>query len=174
MTEIKLTKDIDNLRSIYYRNNDQKYFFGPKTKKQSLYMLIAIIVFPFFAIYTLSIDDSWFFILGSVFLSLLIYDYWRVAKPIIDWKKSVESFLKKTALVNDLRFKYNEEYFVHIQDQEELKQNWEIIEKAIINNEFIWLLSDTNVLLPKKSMRSSEFQTLSTLISEKVKNVEKN
>lgn len=174
MTEIRLIKDIEDLRAIYYRDNNQKYFFGPTTKKQSVYLIFAIIAFPFFAVYALNLKDDWLFILGSVFFSLLIYDYWRVAKPIIDWKKSVETFLKKADKIEDLRFKYNEEYFIHIQDNEELKQNWDILEKAIINKEFIWLFSDTNVLLPKSSMKESEYYALSELIVGKVKNVEKN
>jgi hypothetical protein len=173
MTEIRLNIDIEDLREIYYRDNNQKYFFGPKTKKRSAYLTVAIITFPFLAFYALNLKDSWLFILGSVFLSLLIYDFWRVAKPIIDWKKSVETFLKKAEKIEDLRFKYNEKYFIHIQDNEELKQNWDVLVKAIINKKFIWLFSDTNVLLPKRSMNESEYQTLSELITRKVKNVEK-
>ncbi len=86
MTEIKLNTDIQELRSIYYRDNSQKYIFGPNTKKQSTYLLIALIAFPFFSIYALNLKDNWMFILGSVFLSLLCYDFWKVAKPIIAWK----------------------------------------------------------------------------------------
>lgn len=174
MTEIRLNKDIEDIRAIYYSDNNQKYFFGPNTKKQSIYMSIAIIIFPFFAFYALNLKDSWIFILGSVFLSLIIYDYWRVAKPIIEWKKSVEAFLKKAEKTEDLRFKYNDTFFIHIQDNEELKQNWEVIEKATIHEKFIWLFSDTNMLLPKSSMSENEYHALSELISRKVKNVEKN
>jgi hypothetical protein len=173
MTEIRLKKDIEDLRAIYYRDNNQQYFFGPNTKRQSIYLIFAIIAFPFFVVHTLNLKDSWLFILGSVFLSLLIYDFWKVAKPIIDWKKSVETFLKRAEKTKDLRLKYNEDFFIHIQDNEELKQNWEILEKAIINEKFIWLFSDTNVLLPKSSMNDMEYRDLTELISKKVKNVEK-
>lgn len=173
MTEIRLNKNIEDLRAIYYRDNSHKYFFGPNTKKQSIYLTIAVIAFPFFAVYALNLKDSWLFILGTVFLSLLVYDYWKVTKPIIDWKKSVETFLKRAEKTKDLRLKYNEDFFIHIQDNEELKQNWEVIEKAIINERFIWLFSDTNVLLLKSSMNHMEYRDLTELISKKVKNVEK-
>lgn len=173
MTEIKLNVDIEDLRAIYYRDNNQKYFFGPNTKRQSIYLIIAVIAFPFFTVYALNLDDSWLFIFGSVFLSLLVYDFWKVAKPIIDWKKSVEIFLKKAAKTKDLRLKYNEDYFIHIQDSKELKQNWEVIEKAIITKKFIWLFSDANVLLPKSTMNEKEYRDLAEIITEKVKNVEK-
>lgn len=174
MTEITLNKDIEELRAIYFRDNYQKYFFGPSTKKQSVYLIIALIIFPFFVLYALNLKDSLFFILGSFFFLLLIYDYWKVAKPIIEWKKSIETFLKKAEKIEDLRFLYNDIFFIHIQDKEELKQSWDIVEKAIINEKFIWLLSDANVLLPKSSMTENEYQAVSELIFSKVKNVEKN
>ena len=106
-------------------------------------------------------------------LSLLVYDFWRVVKPILVWKKSVETFLKKAEKITDLRLKYNDEFFVYVEDREELKQNWSVLEKAIIDEDFIWLFSDTNVLLPKSSMNESEFHALKELISNKVKNVQK-
>lgn len=174
MTEIRLNIDVNELRTIYFRDNNQKYFFGPNTKKQSVYLTIAIFAFPFFTVYALNLKDSWLFILGSVFLSLIIYDYWRVAKPIINWKKSVETFLSKAEKIKDLRFNYNQECFIHIQDNEELKQNWDVLEKVVVNEKFIWLFSDTNVLLPKSSMGDNEYQTLIELIMKKVKNVAKN
>lgn len=85
----------------------------------------------------------------------------------------MESFLHRAEKTKDLRLKYNEDYFIHIQDNEELKQNWDVLEKAIINERFIWLFSDTNVLLPKSSMNEMEYRDLTELISKKVKNVEK-
>ncbi len=173
MIEIRLNKNIEDLRAIYYIDNNQKYFFGPNTKKQSIFLLIALITFPFFAVYALNLKDSSIFIIGSVFHSLFVYDFWKVAKPIIDWKKSVETFLKRVEKTKDLRLKYNEDYILHIQDNEELKLNWEVIEKAIISEKFIWLFSDSNVLLPKSSMNEMEYRDLAELISKKVKNVEK-
>jgi hypothetical protein len=173
MIEIKLKNNIEDLRAIYYRGNHQKIFFGPNTKKQSIYLILSILVYPFFAFYALNSRDSWFFILGTMFFSLLIYDFWRVAKPILVWKKSVETFLKKAEKITDLRLKYNEVFFVYVEDNEELKQNWSVLEKAIIAEDFIWLFSDTNVLLPKSSMNELEFQALQELISSKVKNVQK-
>ncbi|MFY7942995.1 MAG: hypothetical protein ACOVNZ_00355 [Crocinitomicaceae bacterium] len=174
MTEIQLDVNIDDLRNIYFKENQQKYFFGPKTKKQSLYLILALIMYPFFVFYALNLKDNWLIVFGTIFFSLLIYDYWRVAKPIYSWKKSVERFLHESSKIKYLRFAYNDTYFIHSDDHKELKQNWELIEKATINDQLIWLYSDTDVLLPKKAMSSDEFQALSDLIFEKVKNVSKN
>ncbi len=89
-------------------------------------------------------------------------------------EKSVESFLKKAETIEILRLLYNENFFIHIQDNEELKQHWETIEKALINDRYIWLFSDTNILLPKGSMSEIEYADLSSAILRKVKNVAKN
>lgn len=173
MTEIKLDISVQELRSIYYRNGSQKYFFGPQTKRESTYLVIALIAFPFYVLKTIDMEDECFFILGSIIFCLFVYDWWRVAKPIIDWKKSVEIFLKNAGAISNLTFKYNELFFTHIQDNQELKQNWEIIERAVVNEQYIWLFSNTNVLLPKNSMSDEEFTALTHVVVEKVKNVEK-
>jgi hypothetical protein len=173
MTEIILSKDTAILRAIYYRDRQDKYFFGPATKKQSIYLTITLLAFPFFTLKALSLEDSTLLVMGSIFFSLICYDFWRAAKPIISWRRSVEAFLKKAETIKDLRFMYNDIFFIHIQDQEELKQHWEVVDKAIINDQFIWLYSDSNVLLPKGSMTDVEYQDLKNMVMDKVKNVEK-
>lgn len=173
MTEIILSKDIEILRAIYHRDRQHKIFFGPATKKQSIYVLITTLAFPFFVMKALSFEDSTLLVMGSIFYSLICYDFWRVAKPIIQWKRSVETFLIKAESIKYLRFKYNDTFFIHIQDQEELKQHWEVVDKAIINDQFICLYSDSNVLLPKGSMTDVEYQELKDMVMEKVKNVVK-
>ena len=96
MIEINLKVDVVELRNIYFRDNRQKYFFGPSTKRQSLYLVVAIAVFPFFVMHALNSSyDRWYFVLGSIFFSLLVYDYWKVARPIIKWKKIYFEFSRK-------------------------------------------------------------------------------
>lgn len=174
MIEIKLTKNIKEIRDIYYRNNNQKYYFGPNTVKQSLLFTIALIVFPFFAMYTFNIENKWFFVSVLIGFIVVCYSFWRVVKPIIVWKKSVENFLRRLASIDDFRFKYNEDHFIHIEGKEELKQNWDLIKQAVLNDKFIWLFSDTNILLPKSAMTENEYLALSKLISDKVKYIVKN
>jgi hypothetical protein len=173
MTEIKLKVDVSELRSFYFENNEHRYFFGPNTKKQSTYLLLSLVVYPFYTIHTLNTKDQAFFMFGTILLSLIVNDYLKVALPIIKWKKSVETFLKEAEKIKDLRFIYSDDYVIHISDNQEIKQNWEIIEKAVINDRFIWLFSDNNILLPKNAMKEEEYQALIELIKIKVKNVEK-
>lgn len=175
MIEINLKVDVVELRNIYFRDNRQKYFFGPGTKRQSLYLVVAIAVFPFFVMHALnSTYDRWYFVLGSIFFSLLVYDYWKVARPIIKWKKSILNFLEKVKHTQTLTFHYNETYYIHTQDSQQLKQNWSAVEQAIIDDQCIWLLSDKNILLPKSSMRNDEYNALSQTIMNQVQHVERN
>ena len=174
MTEIKLTKNIKDIRAIYYRNNNQQYYFGPNTKKQSLLFTVVLILFPFFAIYTFNLENKWFFVSVLICFIVACYSFWKVVKPIIVWKKSIENFLKRIEIIDDFRFKYNEDYFIHIEGKEELKQSWDLIKQAVLNDKFIWLFSDTNILLPKSAMSENEYLALSKLISDKVKYIVKN
>jgi hypothetical protein len=172
-TDITLKPDLNDIREIYFRANNHKYFFGPETKRQSIYLVLVLIGFPFFAVFALNQRENWYFVLGCIFFSLNVYDFWKVAKPIITWKKSVLKFLKEAADTKVLELKYNDVFFIHIQDQNELKQEWVVIDRAILNSRFIWLFSNTSILLPKSSMREEEFIRLSNVVMEKVKNVEK-
>jgi len=113
ITEIDLKTDLNDLREIYFRDNKQKYFFGPETKRQSIYLVLAIVIFPFFAVHalTLNSDNRWYFPLGCIFFSLLVYDFWKVASPIIKWKKSVLLFLEKAEKIKVLKLKYTDDLF---------------------------------------------------------------
>jgi hypothetical protein len=58
MKEINLNIDLNELRSIYYESDSQIHFFGPNTKKQSLYLVISVFVYPFFAWYSINKKKS--------------------------------------------------------------------------------------------------------------------
>ncbi len=173
MTEIKMSVDIDDLRSIYFRDNQHKLFFGQSTKKQSTFLIIGVILVPPLAFYSWYIQELGLLLFAIIFLFAVVYEFWKAARNVIQWRKSVEEFLTKAENTKDLRLSYNETSFVHIHDNDTLKQDWTIIEKAVINERLIWLFSDTNVLLPRSSMSELEFDHLSKLITSKVKNVQK-
>lgn len=172
--EITLKLDIKDIKSIYFEGNKQKYFFGPETKRQSLFLVMFILIYPVFAYYALKSTDSSYFIWGSILLSFLVYHFLDVAKPIYKWKKSILKFLKKLEKIEVVKFKYNNDFFIHQEDKNELKQYWNIIDRAIINERYIWIFSNTNILLPKSSMSDKEYFELSEVVLKNVKNVEKN
>lgn len=173
MTEIILKIDVEELRSIYFRDNRQRYFFGPETKRQTFFFLLAILTFPFFVYEYLPSSDNGLFIVGTMFFAYLIHNYWSVAAPIYKWKKGIEEYFESVKKIGTLEFQYNDCYFTHIQDNVEFKQEWTIIDRATINDQYIWLYSNTNFLLPKNSMTKNEYDELSKMVMKKVKNVEK-
>lgn len=171
---IHLKYNITDLIDIYFGEGDHIYFFGPKTKRQSLQLVIALTTYPFFCFYVLKNHSDWVFLAGTILFTLICYDYWKVARPIIIWKKSVIRFLKEADDVKLLEFHYNNDYFIHIQDEHESKKDWSIVEYATINDKSIVIRAEKNFLLPKSAMSISEYEALADLLMQKVKNVTRN
>ena len=175
MTEINLNIDVDVLREMYFGTENHKYFFGPNTKKQSLLLVTSIFIYPFFVWYSIGLEDDWIFVFGTIAFSLFLYEFLKVAKPIIKWKKEINDYLKSVSMIKVLKFQYSDLYIIHTQDEQISKMEWSKINQAIINDDLICLYySNGNFLLPKKSMSNSEFETLSKTIFSNVPNVDKN
>ena len=174
MTEFHLKIDPVILREIYFEGGEQKYFFGPKTKKQSFLLVLSIAIYPFYFWYSINLDDDWIFVWGTVLLSLFTYNFIEVAKPIIKWRKSVEAFLAKAERIRFLKVRYDAENFWHIDDELELKTAWSAMNHAVINLRYITLFSNENsFLLPRECMQEAEFEALSVVIMGNVKEVRK-
>lgn len=173
MTEIHFKYNPEDLRDIYFGENKHKYLFGPETKKQSTFLIIAICVYPFYFWYTLNLEDDGLFIVGGMIFAWVCFDFRKVAKPIIEWKKSVLKFLADAEKIKELKVMYNNESIIHKQDNEEIKMNWSVIDHATINDRFIGLHASQNFIFPKSSMTDDEYKNLANIIIEKVKNVEK-
>lgn len=135
--------------------------------------MLFILIYPLFTYYTLGLNDNRYFIFGSILLSLLIYDFIRAAKPIIKWRKSIQKFLTKLEKTEVVTFSYNDQYFIHVQDSDSIKQEWSVVESALISERYIWLFSNINILLPKSAMTEAEYLGLSKMVLEKVKSVKK-
>lgn len=174
-TEIILKVDIEDLRDIYFGKREHVYFFGPKTKTESIGLVCALVIFPLIVVYAIATESAG---LGFVFSAIVFFTavgtFWSAAGPIIQWKKSVTTFLESASQVKSLKVIYNDEYILHIQDERETKLNWEAVKYAIINQRSISICSDiTNILLPKSSMTPQEYQLLSDKVMEKVQEVQK-
>lgn len=172
-TKIDLHKNIDTLRKIYFRNNEQKHFFGPNTKRQSLALIIAVLSFPFAMNYAVAKDESWILLVASILLAIICFGYWKTALPIIKWKKSLEVYFELIKQAKETHLEYNNQFIAHIQDEEEQKLNWKAVDRAMVNDNFIWLISSTtNILLPRDCMNENQYEVLALKVLEKVENVE--
>lgn len=173
MTVLTLKYNIADLIDIYFGQGDHIYFFGPKTKRQSLFLVITLVAFPFFCFYSIREQNDWLLLIGTILFSLIIYDFIKVARPIIVWKKSVIRFLTEAEQVKKLEFHYDEISFIHIQDDYESKRDWSLVASATITDRLINIHAEKNFLLPRNALSKSEYDTLSEMIMAKVKNVTK-
>ncbi|MGV3610259.1 MAG: hypothetical protein ACO1N0_04890 [Fluviicola sp.] len=173
-TEIILKVDIEDLRDIYFGKREHVYFFGPKTKTESIGLVCALVIFPLIVVYAIATESAG---LGFVFSAIVFFTavgtFWSTAGPIIQWKKSIDTFLEMAEKVKNLRVIYTDEFIHHIQDATETKLNWSVIEQATITDRFIQLQASTTIFLPKSSMTSQEYRILSDKIMERVQEVQK-
>ena len=174
MTEIKLNYQSKDLREIYFGEGHQKYFFGPETKRQSWMLVIALVLYPFFLVYSIQLEDNWLMILGTIYLGLVMYDFQRKTRPIIYWKKAVEAFLERVDNNPEHRLVFNEEHITFIQGDTETILHWSIIKRASIHADYIGLTAEPNLLFPKNSMTDNEFDGLKSIVERKVAQVHKN
>lgn len=172
-TEIKLHFNSEEIRDIYFRTGNHKYIFGHATMQQSTFLLIGIILLPFLAVYSLQAKDFKYLVIGGLFFALLFYNFWKAARPIIYWKKSVHIFLEKLQNFKEIKLVYTDKYITQSFDkEEETTLEWLSIDHAVINEELIWLYGSSNILIPKSSMKQSEFEQLSKFVKTKVKKIE--
>lgn len=171
--EITLKVDIADLRDIYFGNREHVYFFGPKTKAQSIGLVCAFILCPIIWLHAVTVNGGTSYAFSIIGFFGAVGAFWSAARPIIQWKKSVNTFLENAEQVRILKVIFNEEYIHHIQDETETKFNWSVIERATITDRFIDLHANTTIFLPKSSMTPEEYQVLSDKIMEKVQEVQK-
>ena len=168
MTSIKLNIDAEDLRQIYFGERHQIYFFGPRTKRQSVLLVAALIAFPFLSWYALTSKNNILFFVAAGILFFASYDFWRVSQPIIRWKKSVEAYLKKTAQIKEARIVYTNESITYTQGEDETELNWGSIREATVNEKSIVLSGSSNLIFPKSAMSPKEFNDLWKTIAAKV------
>jgi hypothetical protein len=97
-----------------------------------------------------------------------MYDFQRKTRPIIYWKKSVEAFLERVDTNTEHRLCFDEESISFYQGDSEVKMLWSGIKKASINDSYIGLTAESNLLFPKNSMTEKEFDTLKKFVTKKV------
>lgn len=174
-TEIIMKTDMNDLRDIYFGKREHIYFFGPKTKVESFVLVGAVILCPLILLCAINTKAGGiaFFVSVCGFFAA-IGTFWSATKPIIDWKKAINTFLATAEKVKTLKIIYDDESILHIQDGEQFKLNWTAVKYAIINDRSVSICSDiTNILLPKSSMTAEEYTVLCDKIMEKVQEVQK-
>jgi hypothetical protein len=167
-TEINLSFNRKEIEQIFFENGDQKLLFGGTSKRQSVYLLIGLIAFPFFMQQASVYKSNVIMGIGIVLFGLVCYNYMRVAKRIIDWRRSVRLFLDENEKIQQHTLRYDGEGFELIQDDETFAYKWPEVKNAVITDRYIRLHAPTDALIPRSAMGNEQFEAFKAVVSEKV------
>ena len=125
-----------------------------------------------------SYSQDWiYFANSSLILALIIaiesiYKYQKMIKSLINWSTKIDEWILESSKVKKWTLKINEEIQIigdGVASIIELKN----VTHYIINAEYINLMNqnlpEENILLPKSSMTSNEFNSISELITNRLK-----
>lgn len=171
LTEIKLNTDIKIIKELFYSKGYHRLFYGLYNKKQSIVLLISIILLPFYLYFSIKYDNRTLLLTGLMVYVIIISQFWKATESVYLWRKKVKAFIKNVEHVKEITIKYDDNQFIHIQDGDEIKLGWSEIEKGIINDMCLWLIFKDRITLPRKSMSENEYQLLIEKVKEKVKNI---
>jgi hypothetical protein len=167
-TEIALTFSRKTLEDIFYEKGDQKLFFGASSKRQSLHLLIGIIAFPFFLQQAIAYESNVLMGIGIVLFGLVCYNFSRVARRIVEWRRSVRIFLDETEKISKHTLIYDNERIQLIQDEEITDIAWPDVKNAVITNRYIRLHAATDMMIPRGAMSDAQFDAFKATVEEKV------
>ena len=161
-----------DFEEIYFRNGGDKTFLNRHLKKERNIFIGLSVIFILTLIYTLSIKESFgFLIFIGVMLCLAFYAWFKKASPGVRWKKGIKNHLDDLGKIRESRLILTKNAFSLIQDKSERIEKWTEFKRTELEGNFITLTSNTSTyLIPKKSMTPEEFDFLRTIISEKIKN----
>lgn len=172
MKTILLKKDIEELRRIYFDQHDGRLFFGKETRKESWLLLQSLLTYPVFFYFTIDHEESLIFIAGTVIYLIPVFKFIDAAKPILKWRRSENDFLERTENTEMVSIRFDEQSFIHQEDEEQTRVHWSAFDHAEIHGSHIWLQSsDTNFILPKKCMSDEDYASLRQAVNTHVKKV---
>lgn len=168
--EITLNLKKSDLEELYFKNGKEKLLFSKPVKEQFILTLIAGLFVA--ASLTLSIitHKSWgIFTIITLLFILIMNDLFKKMAPIKKWKRSIKD------LINE-QTKYISQKLILSEDSLTLKQDttitvirWNAFKKVVMDTYSINLFGDEQLIFPKKSMNSAEFDFLRDEILLRIK-----
>ena len=168
---INFKYNLSDLRKHFYDNGKRNSFSYLRTKNLHLIFLGLIIFYTFFYISSFYYPAiSWVLFLigiGLVFLLvktvLHIYSY-------LEWKKSVEVYIKKLANYKICKIVLSENAIEFINNDETIIEKWENFNRATILNDHIKLEINAGnyYLFFANSITESEYKQFKTIIKNKL------
>jgi len=167
--KIDLTVNIRDLYDVMYQKKEYRFFFGPQTEYESLFLITGIFIFSVTLLNFVESKNYLAIYFGVCMFFLSTYLFLRVVRRIIKQKNEVCTFLPQAKAIKKLQIQYTDEFIRHIQDDRILEYKWEEIHQAFIQKKFILLKGSQQIWLPKTSMKEAEYTLLSETILQNVK-----
>ena len=174
MTEINITIRRSDLEEIYRVKDEYKIWFGNRTKRQSWYLTVAFLLYPYYFYRSIGQNDKTVIVMLTLLMGVIVYEFIRVVRPLVAGRKKIEKFISFAVNLKVIKVFYSRDVFRHVQDDQELVYEWGDIKAAQIFDKGITLSTETmGIILPKKGMLSEEFEGLAEMIEQQVEQIEK-
>lgn len=169
--EINIQFDRKAFEEMYFRNFEDSYVLGSKTKIRFIAALSITVLVP---VITASAHNTYpSIMLASWVLFVIIWvDYLMIIYKIRKWKKSIHKKLNEQSLVKSMRLKLTEEGITIYQDELVITEQWVNFHETQMSAAFILLKGETDYFFPSTSMNANDFQLMFQLVSSKIKDDE--
>ena len=170
---VELIYDLHDLQNLYYENGKTDFFARLKVKRSLSKLLILIITFLVFYFLSFKYPEiSWILFASAIFicvvliiLSIQFYNY-------TSWKKPVDAFIAHLTNLKKSTLILTDEAFEFITDDITTLEKWHNIKNAQITKNYCTVFNKENApyIFFASSMSAHEFEKVSMIISEKVRN----
>lgn len=168
---IKLAYDPAHIKEIYYRNGQGSMLTYKPTRKVLTVLLIILLLTAIMYFFTYQSPVlRWIPILGIIALVVAGIKGSKVIGDYQKWKKQTEKYLEDIGRYNSYSIRLTLNAFEMLMDENTFIEKWENIRSLEINDTYIVLYktADSTYLLPARSMRQHEFESLKDFIRNKI------
>lgn len=168
---IKLRYDPAHIKEIYYRNGQGSMLTYKPTRKVVIVLLVILLLTAIMYFFTYQSPVlRWIPILGIIALVVAAIKGSKVIGDYQKWKKQTEKYLEDLGRYSSYSIRVTLNAFEMLMDESTFIEKWENIRSLEINDSYIVLYktADSTYLLPARSMRQNEFESLKDFIRNKI------
>ena len=176
--EIELTFRAEDLKAIYYKNNQASYTKSPVVRVPCLAFAIGAVLIVCSWVYAAAIESFGPLILPLIFTTVSLFFYLSRASQIYKFRRDIQQLIDHWAQFDGFRLKVSDAGFaLEVENrgsaQMEFIERWTSIQSVVIENDHIQLLGKEQFLFPAKAMQPEEFEFLRETINKKMLDGEK-
>lgn len=164
---INIQFDREAFEAMYFRNYEDSYLLGPKTKIRFIAVLTITILVP---IITISAHATWPSIMLTSWVLFIIFwvDYLMMIYKMSKWKKSIHKKLDEQSLVQSMRVGLTHDGITLYMDELVITEEWVNFTETQLSASFILLKGETDYFFPSSSMNPDDFKLMFELVSDKI------